>query len=127
MGSDLELPTFTELFEKLFPFYLSIGMTYDQFWEDDPKLARYYYEAYEIKRDRENEWLWLQGVYIAESIKATVGNMFSKGNKYKYPKQKLPLTTEQKETQDKEEYLRKTEAMKQKMILMTKRGGKNAN
>lgn len=43
-------------------------MTYEQFWEQDSWLVKYYRKAYELKRDEENWKAWLQGMYIYEAI-----------------------------------------------------------
>lgn len=52
----------------MFPFYLSIGMTYEQFWEQDVELVKYYREAWKLNRDVRNQEMWLQGAYIYEAI-----------------------------------------------------------
>ena len=59
---------YTAIFYENFPFYLSIGMTYEQYWEGDCCLVKYYRKAYELQRDRENQKLWLQGLYIYEAL-----------------------------------------------------------
>ena len=70
-GSDLTT-LFTKTFEKYFPFYLSIGMSYEQYWKGDVWLTKYYYEAYKQKMEREqmlqNQHAWLQGFYVYEAI-----------------------------------------------------------
>lgn len=43
-------------------------MTCDQYWNGDPTLVRYYRKADEIKKERRNEELWLQGMYIYEAL-----------------------------------------------------------
>lgn len=43
-------------------------MTYDQFWNDDPMLVKYYRKAAEIEVDRKNQELWLQGMYIYDAL-----------------------------------------------------------
>ena len=43
-------------------------MTYDQYWNDDCTLTKYYRKSDEIKRDRKNQELWLQGMYIYEAL-----------------------------------------------------------
>ena len=86
--------TFTEIFEGVFPYYLAIGMTYDQFWVDDPALVKAYRKADEIRKRRMNEELWLNGIYTAEALASTVGNMFSK-SKYKYPSEPKPITMDE--------------------------------
>ena len=60
--------TYTEKFYELFPYYLSIGMTYEQYWDGDCTLTKYYRRADEIKKERLNEELWLQGMYIYEAL-----------------------------------------------------------
>lgn len=60
--------TYTEQFYEVFPYYLSIGMTYDQFWNDDPTLVKYYRQADEMRYERKNQELWLQGMYIYEAL-----------------------------------------------------------
>jgi hypothetical protein len=72
MGSELvnSAPhlTYTEQFNNHFPFYLSIGMTYDQYWNEDCELPKYYRQAHELKTTRKNQELWLQGMYIYEAL-----------------------------------------------------------
>lgn len=60
--------SYTATFYELFPFYLSIGMTPEQYWDGDPQLAKYYRKADELKRQRTNQELWLQGMYIYEAL-----------------------------------------------------------
>lgn len=69
-GRDSPLPLFayTKIFQKVFPYYLAIGMTYDQFWNQDVALVKAYREADRIKKDLRNQELWLQGAYIYEAI-----------------------------------------------------------
>ena len=80
----------------MFPYYLSIGMSYELFWEADPTLCKAYRKADSIRRRRMNEELWLNGIYTAEALSSTVGNMFSK-RKYKYPAEPKPITLEELE------------------------------
>ena len=60
--------TYTEKFYELFPYYLAIGMTYEQYWNGDCTLVKYYRKADEIRKERRNEELWLQGMYVYEAI-----------------------------------------------------------
>lgn len=61
-------PTYTAQFNKVFPYYLAIGMTYEQFWERDCELVIYYRKAAEIKQSLLNQQAWLQGAYVYEAI-----------------------------------------------------------
>ena len=58
----------TKQFYDSFPFYLSIGMTYDQYWNEDCTLVKYYRKAYELKLKQSNHELWRQGLYIYEAL-----------------------------------------------------------
>lgn len=59
-------------FEKACPYFISIGMTYEQFWYEDPTIATSYLKAFKIKQKRELEILdykmWKQGMYIYEAL-----------------------------------------------------------
>lgn len=61
-------PSYYEQFEKIFPWYLSIGMTPKQFWDDDCQLARYYREAERHREDKFNRQAHLQGLYFFEAL-----------------------------------------------------------
>jgi hypothetical protein len=58
----------TEQFYEHLPFYLSIGMSYEQYWDGDCLLARYYRKAHQMKQQRRNQELWLQGAYFYEAL-----------------------------------------------------------
>lgn len=91
-GEIVATPTYTEVFEEVFPYYLAMGMSYEQFWFDEPKLAVFYRKSDEIRKRRMNEELWLSGIYTAEALASTVGNMFTKGEKHNYPSEPKPIT-----------------------------------
>ena len=76
---------------------MSIGMTYDEFWNQDVTMVRAYRKADELRRRRQNEILWFQGFYIREALLSTVGNMLSgKGaTPHEYPIEPYPVTAEQ--------------------------------
>lgn len=86
---------------------MAMGMTYEQFWYGDVFLAAAYRKADMIRRRRRNEELWLEGIYMAEALSATVGNMFNKGQKHQYPSEPFPITAaEQQERREREEKAR---------------------
>lgn len=117
--------TFTEIFEGVFPYYLAIGMTYEQFWVDDPALVRAYRKAEIIRRRKMNEELWLNGIYTAEALASTVGNMFSKGQKHPYPAEPKPITKD--EIEERRERERKAKMEKIKAAFTAKALAVNAN
>ena len=101
----------TAVFEETFPYYLAIGMSYEQFWNEDPWLAKAYRKADEIRRRRINEELWLSGMYTADALASTVGNMFSK-KKYRYPSEPRPITMMEIEERKERERRVKAEKIK---------------
>lgn len=60
--------SYTEQFERAVPYYMSIGMTPDEFWKGEPLLAKWYRESFRMKRDMMNEQRWLQGMYIYDAL-----------------------------------------------------------
>lgn len=76
---------------------MAIGMSYDEFWNQDVSIARVYLKADEIRRRRQNEALWLQGLYVRDALCCSVVNMFSDKNaqKFEYPAEPYPITEQQ--------------------------------
>ena len=62
------LLSYTEQFYQQLPFYLSIGMTWDQYWNEDCTLVKYYREAYRLRLKERNNELWLQGLYFYHAL-----------------------------------------------------------
>ena len=86
-------------------------MSYEQFWCDTPNLVVAYRKADEIRRRRMNEELWLAGIYTAEALASTVGNMFSK-SKHEYPAEPKPITQAEIEAKREREQRLKVEKIK---------------
>ena len=99
-------------------------MTYELFWVEDPALARAYRRADTIRKRRMNEELWLNGIYTAEALASTVGNMFSK-QKYKYPSEPKPITMD--EIEERKERERRAKMEKIKAAFTAKALAVNAN
>ena len=95
-----------EIFYEQFPFYLSIGMTYEQYWEGDSSLVKYYRDAFLLQKDRKNEELWLQGMYIYEAIcdASPILHAFAKKGTKPHPYVDKPYAlTEKRRKQDAED------------------------
>lgn len=101
-----ERKTYTETFNEAFPYYLSIGMTYELYWHGDPWLVKAYHEAYEIKTERMNYEKWLQGRYIYHAVGALtpILNPLSKKKKAEeYLKEPLIITEKAQKRKEIEE------------------------
>lgn len=57
---------------------MSIGMSYEQYWNSSPYLVIAYREAHKLRKEQLNEQLWLQGAYIYEAFSVVMANAFAK-------------------------------------------------
>lgn len=89
----------TQAFWDALPYYLTIGMSSDEYWEGDCQLVRAYRKADELKRQRQNEMLWLQGMYVYEAIldAAPTMNAFKPQKPRPYSSEPYPITKQQSE------------------------------
>lgn len=105
-----------------------MGMSYEQYWEQEPYLAVAYREAYRLKRKYDNELAWVQGIYAYDAFGVVLANAFKKrgGKAYNYlekPMDIFPLTEAEKKRKLEEENKKMQEAMKQ-MIRKQRRDKK---
>ncbi len=102
---------------------MSIGMTYDEFWNQDAAMVRAYRKADELKRRRQNETLWMQGWYMRDALLSTVGNMFAGKSSapIEYPAEPYPVTAEQVAEKEAAEQRKMEERMKADMMAMAAR------
>ena len=111
-GRDSSPPsfTYTERFYEMFPYYLSIGMTSEQYWDGDCTLVKYYRKAEELRNDKRNQELWLQGMYIYDAlcdVSPVLHAFAKKGAKpHPYPSKPYPIS-EKQIRQEREEKERK--------------------
>ena len=102
--------TYTERFYEMFPYYLSIGMTFEQYWDGDCTLVKYYRKAEELRNDKRNQELWLQGMYIYDALcdVSPVLHAFAKKGAKPHPYPSKPYAISEKQIrQEREEKERK--------------------
>ena len=108
MGSELVSPashfSYTEQFEEQFPYYLSIGMSYDQFWNDDCWLVKSYREAQKLRNKRDNELSWLAGRYVYDAVCAVspLLHAFAKNGTKPHPYLERPYPSSKEEARERE-------------------------
>ena len=96
---------------------MSIGMSYDEFWNGDVLAVKAYRKAYELQEKRRNQELWLQGMYFYEALcdASPLFRFSMKKGTIKpepYPKEPYPITAsdvrerEEREARIKEERLK---------------------
>ena len=81
---------------------MSMGMTYKEFWYKEPHMAAHYRRAYNLKRQRMSEEMWLQGLYFYDAVSVAISNALAKKGtrpkKYmEEPLRIVPLTPKEKE------------------------------
>ena len=111
--------TYTEQFYKVLPYYLSIGMTYEQFWNDDVELVKHYRQTEEIRNERRNQELWLQGMYFYEAVcdVSPILHAFAKKGTKPHPYSDRPYSLNEKQREKAEEEKARLNAEKGKKML----------
>ena len=116
-----ELFSYTKIFEQECPFYMSIGMSYDEFWYGDCWVASYYREAWKLKKQQLNEQFWLQGVYIYEALVdvAPILHAFTKkGTKpLPFPEKPYDLYNDSKQSKKKKKQEEENEKIRAELFL----------
>ena len=81
-------------------------MTYEDYWEREPRLVKAYREAERIKIENQNSFEWLQGKYFFDALCVALFNSFSKSTA-KYPEKPYRVTpmTEEEIEEDKKKKL----------------------
>lgn len=95
------------------PYYISYGMTWDEFWNENIDRFEAYWQANQYSIERKNQELWVQGIYIKEAVASTLSK------KAKYPVKPYRLT-ELSDTEREAENKRKVDELRQ-MLLARKR------
>ena len=112
-------PSYGEIFEDLCPYYLQMGMSYEDFWDGDCEKAKYYRKKWELDNKKINYYLWLLGGYVYEVVADLVPllNPFCKDHTaIPYRSEPLPLTKKDAEAAKEREQRKQLEAAKNTMM-----------
>ena len=66
--SRVESTSLTKIFEHECPYYMSYGMSFDEYWNGDAYLVKFYRDAYKLKIRYDDVFMWKQGMYIYEAL-----------------------------------------------------------
>lgn len=97
-------------FYDLYAYFLSIGMSSKEFWDEDVSLINVYVKAESIRQTKLNNQLWLQGIYNQMAI----GSCLSKS--VKYPKEPIPMSEAEKQNAKDQRVEKLKQALKAKSI-----------
>lgn len=103
--SKVESTPLTKLFEHECPYYMSYGMSYDEFWYGEPYLVKFYREAYKLKMRYDDVFEWKQGMYIYEALcdVSPILHAFSKKGAKPLQYRTRPMSEELKENKTEKE------------------------
>lgn len=110
-----------EKFEELCGYYMSLGMSYHDYWDGDNLMPKFYRQKYEYDKERRNYELWLQGAYLYEAVldASPALNPLSKKNKpFPYRSTPIPITEGESKYKKEMEKKKKLENGKQAMRAM---------
>lgn len=100
---------FEKYSDELCAWYMSIGVSYDEYWYGDYTCLKYYRQAEEYRQERDNEAAWLQGLYVYKAVGclAPILHAFAKrGTKpEKYPEEPFAVTARQRRLKDEKDQL----------------------
>lgn len=123
-----ESRSYGDIFDELFPHYLLMGMTPEQYWDGESSLKRAYRKAYKIRKENEeieaDRRLWLQGIYIRDalaSIPMLVAGFVPKGAKPAPYPEKPRMEAYRIEQNEKKRKEKEEESAKLAMALMQAR------
>lgn len=120
-GRPSPLLRYGDKFEELCGYYMSLGMTYHEYWDGDAAMVKYFREADDLKRERRNSEMWLQAAYFYEALldASPVFNPLSKKNKpFPFRSEPIPITTSGSKQQEERSKKKQLESGKEAMRAM---------
>lgn len=70
--NDAEGKTCAEIYAAVFPYYLTLGCSYEKFWFAPAWIAASYYEAEIWRREQRNYEAWRQGLYFNNALRSAL-------------------------------------------------------
>lgn len=105
-NTSVQYSCLAEMFTKLCPYYMALGMTYTEFWHCNTTMHKAFRKAWEQKKLYRNWEMWMQGMYfydallkVAPVMRASMGK--SRVEPGEYPSEPYALTA--KEAHEREE------------------------
>lgn len=124
-GGDESRPSpilrYSDKFEELCGYYMSIGMTYEDYWDGDNCKTKYYRQMDELNKERRNADLWLLGAYFYEAlldVSPVFNPLSSKKKPFPYRENPIPLTEAEIKRLDELTKQKQMEAGREAMRLM---------
>lgn len=105
------------VFERACPYYLAMGMTYDQYWNGDTSAHKAFRKAKRMQIIEQNKMAWIQGMYVYEAIAnlAPALKAFAKGKAKPYPKDPYDLFEDEHRKAEERKQRERYEKMREKV------------
>lgn len=127
-GKEIIPLSYSEVFEKHCPYYMAIGMSYDDFWNGDCSLVRVYRQKAKLELSMQNRLLWMQGRYIYDAVGALtpVLHAFAKqgAKPHKYIEKPYPITEEELKAEEERRIAEQRKQFRESMIRLAEESAK---
>ena len=103
------------------PYYMSIGMSYDEYWDGEAALCKYYREAHDRRLREQNVLMHRQGAYIYQALlcASPLFNALSKKREaHPYPTDVIPINEKQSQEIKEAKEKRQMEENKARMRML---------
>lgn len=97
---------------------MAYGMSWEQFWYEDPWMVRAFAQTFLLKQKLRNEYAWIQGAYIANAFASVLATSFGK-KKVDYLNKPLDLYPKTKHEQEEEKRQQRLKLIRQLNLLKT--------
>ncbi len=127
-SDDSESPfAIAQSIEDCFPYYLSLGMSYDEYWYGDPTLVVAYRKAEDMRTHRRNWEMWMNGRYTYDAIASMIPSLqlLKPREPLAYTQEPYPLTKKEYEERMEREEKKKQEEIMAKMMAFAKSRSSN--
>lgn len=116
-----------QLFQRDCPYFMALGMSWDQYWFGDVRASGAFIEANRLRQEQGNTAAWLQGMYCYSALCCALQNTFRKKSDppARYPDQPYDIFPKQETKQERE--AREEQERIQARLYMSQmmRAGKN--
>lgn len=111
-----------DIFTEALPYYLKIGMTYEQYWDGDVSAHRAYRKADRLRMNDANQLAWLQGAYFYEALMdaAPAIKAFCKQRAHPYRKEPYDIDAAEKKRREEREQRKRYNRIKEKVAAFAK-------
>lgn len=115
---------YSEIFEEVCPYYMSIGVSYEEFWYGDFAICKYAREAEKLRKKKTNQEMWWNTIYMFRALldASPAFHDFGDGKKTKIKfsiEEPFPMTAKEAEEAEQKKQEKEREEFLARMIAIT--------